>query len=163
MRSSASRTGSTSDSPRGGELHIPAYPDQQLVIEVVAQFLQRGAHGGLGDEYPFGGPGDVFLVEQGVQGDEQVQVEAVQLHGKVGFERAEVVFGVVRGVFHPNIRPVARRSAFYSTQLHVWGIRSSAIVSKIEHHGPSGSLVRRSPVLSGTGRILRANSSNWDD
>ncbi len=86
------------------ELHVPPDPDQQLVIEVFAQLLQGGAHGGLGDEDALGSPGDVLFVDQGVQGNEEVEVETVQLHGKIGSGGTDVVFGVARGTFRPQIR-----------------------------------------------------------
>ncbi len=80
MRSSASRTGSTSDRPRGVRLHIAAHADEQGIVEVVPQLLEGGAHGRLRHEHPLGGPGHVLLVQERVQGDEQVEVEAVELH-----------------------------------------------------------------------------------
>ena len=63
------------------QLHVPADADQQRIVEVVAQLLQRGTHGRLRHKNPLGGPGHVLLVEQRVQRDQQVEVEAVELHG----------------------------------------------------------------------------------
>ena len=65
--------------PRG-ELHVPSDPDQQLVIEVFPQLLQRSAHGGLGHEHPLRGPRHVLLVQQRIEGNQQIEVEPVQLH-----------------------------------------------------------------------------------
>ncbi|MFT7837792.1 hypothetical protein Q5530_16780 [Saccharothrix sp. BKS2] len=47
------------------------------VVEDPAQFGERGAHRGLGDEDPFDGFRDVPFDQQGVQRDEEVEVDRV--------------------------------------------------------------------------------------
>ena len=80
MRSSASRTGSTSDSPRERQLHLAAHPHQQRIVEVLAQLVQRGAHGRLRNEHAFRGARDVPLTQQCIERDEQVEIKAIELH-----------------------------------------------------------------------------------
>ena len=80
IRSSASRTGSTSDRPRGVSSMSRPDAHQQRVVEVVPQLLQGGAHRRLRHEHPLRRPRHVFLVNQRIQRDQQIQVEAVELH-----------------------------------------------------------------------------------
>jgi len=63
-----------------GERVVPTVAGEQLVAEVAAQPAERGAHGGLAQPDALPGPGDVALVEQRVQRDEQVEVDAGQVH-----------------------------------------------------------------------------------
>jgi hypothetical protein len=62
------------------EFHVAAYADQQGIIEIVAQAMQRRTHGGLRHEYLLGSAGNVLLAQQGVERDQQIQVEPVELH-----------------------------------------------------------------------------------
>jgi hypothetical protein len=62
------------------ELHVAPDADEQGVVEVVAQLLQGSAHGGLGHENAFRRPRHVLFVNQRIEGDEQVEVEPVELH-----------------------------------------------------------------------------------
>src|SRR4029079_14978962 len=61
--------------------HLPADRHQQLVAEVVAQPRERTAHRRLAQIQPVPGPGHVPLGQQRIEGDEQVEVEEVQVHG----------------------------------------------------------------------------------
>ncbi len=63
------------------QLHVTTHPHQQLVVEVFPQLLQGSTHRRLRDKDPLGGAGNVLLVEQRVQGDQQVEVEPIELHG----------------------------------------------------------------------------------
>jgi hypothetical protein len=47
---------------------------------VAAQAGERGAGGGLAEADPVARAGDVALLEQGVEGDQEVEVEARQVH-----------------------------------------------------------------------------------
>jgi len=47
---------------------------QQLVVKQITQLGERRAHRGLPDLQPLGGAGDVTLAQQGVEGEEHVQV-----------------------------------------------------------------------------------------
>ena len=64
------------------EFHVAADADQQRVIEMVAQTMQRGTHGRLRHEYLLGGTGNVLLAQQGVERNQQIQVETVELHAR---------------------------------------------------------------------------------
>ena len=66
-----------------GQLVPGAAPDQQLVTEVAAQPGQRGAHRRLAEADPLPRPRDVALSEQRAQRDDQVHVEAGQVHGVI--------------------------------------------------------------------------------
>ena len=57
-----------------------AGPDEEVVAEVAAQAGERGAGGGLAEADPVARAGDVALLEQGVEGDQEVEVEARQVH-----------------------------------------------------------------------------------
>ena len=59
--------------------HAPPDGDQQFVLEMAAQARQRAAHCRLTEIEPVAG-GDVALVQQGVEGDQQVQIEEMQVH-----------------------------------------------------------------------------------
>ena len=82
MRSSASRTGSTSDSPRGVSSISRPDAHQQGIVEVFAQLVERRAHRRLRNEHTFGGARDVLLAQQRVECDQQVEVEAIELHAR---------------------------------------------------------------------------------
>jgi hypothetical protein len=61
--------------------HQPApRGNEKGIAEVRAQASQRVAHRGLGEADGLGGPGDVLLGEQGVQGDEEVRVDRGEVH-----------------------------------------------------------------------------------
>ena len=62
------------------ELHFATHAHQQRIVEVFAQLVERGAHRGLRDEHTFGGARDVLLAQQGVECNQQVEIEAVELH-----------------------------------------------------------------------------------
>ena len=57
-----------------------ALANEQRVVEQLPQPGQRAAHAGLAEPYPGGGAGDVPLGEQGVKRNEQVEVDASQVH-----------------------------------------------------------------------------------
>jgi len=64
-----------------------AWPrQQQRIIEQVAQARQLHADRGLGQMQAFGRAGDVLLFQQGLQGYQQVEVDATQgiVHGNAG-------------------------------------------------------------------------------
>ena len=63
---------------QGGQLEAAAHPDQQLVVEVLAQPGQRAAHRRLAHRHPLAGVGEVALLEEGVQGQQQVGVDLAQ-------------------------------------------------------------------------------------
>ena len=58
-----------------------AHGNQQLVLEVVAQPPQRQAGRGLAQEKPLGGLAHAARGQQGVEDNQQVQVELVKAHG----------------------------------------------------------------------------------
>jgi hypothetical protein len=64
--------------PHRGELVDPPVPDQQRVAEEPPQPGQRGTHRGLADADRLGGPGDVPLLQQRIQRDDEVQVHPPQ-------------------------------------------------------------------------------------
>src|SRR4051794_18955672 len=51
---------------------------EQLVVEVPPEPAQSRGHRRLTESEAAGGPGDVLLLQEGVQGDQQVQVEVAQ-------------------------------------------------------------------------------------
>jgi hypothetical protein len=55
-------------------------PDQQRVAEIVARSMQCGAHGRLRDEHLLGRTGDVLLAQQRIERDQQILIEAMELH-----------------------------------------------------------------------------------
>ena len=79
---SAASTASATDGPQllGQRCQLEAAPDadQQLVVEVLAQPGQRAAHRRLAHRHPLAGVGEVLLLEQRVQGQQQVGVDLAQ-------------------------------------------------------------------------------------
>ncbi|MNC86454.1 hypothetical protein D3C83_21200 [compost metagenome] len=60
--------------------HLASDRDEQLVVEVVAKPGQRAAHRRLAQVQPVAGARDVALREQGVESDEKIQIEEMQVH-----------------------------------------------------------------------------------
>ncbi len=70
----------------GGALrgrHTLTGADEQRIIKQRSQAAQAVAHGRLADAQSLGGTGDVPLAQQGVEMDQQVEVDLVQVHGTV--------------------------------------------------------------------------------
>ena len=65
----------------GRGLHAPPDLHQQRVAEVPAQAGERAAHRGLAEVELAAGGGDAGLGEQGVEGHQQIQVQATEMHG----------------------------------------------------------------------------------
>ncbi|EPN55670.1 hypothetical protein A245_22944 [Pseudomonas syringae pv. actinidiae ICMP 19096] len=63
----------------GGGLHAMANPDEQRVIEQVAQAVQGGADRGLAEEQLFRCAGHVTFLHQGLKDDHQIDVGLAQL------------------------------------------------------------------------------------
>jgi len=80
ISSSASRTGSTSDWPRGERFHVAADPHQQWIVEIIPQAVQRRAHRRCDTKDLLRRPCDVPFTQQGVERDQQVQIETMELH-----------------------------------------------------------------------------------
>ena len=76
--STASATTGRSSLGERRQLEAAADPHQQLVVEVLAQPGQRAAHRRLAHRHPLAGVGEVPLLEQGVQGEQQVGVDLAQ-------------------------------------------------------------------------------------
>ena len=67
----------------GRGLHLAPDLHQQFVLEVGAQSAQHAAGGRLGHVQALGGTGDVLLLEQHIERDQQVQVQMIETHGQV--------------------------------------------------------------------------------
>ena len=78
--STASSTAGLSRSAIGESSNPRPDPDEQLVVEVLAQPGQRPAHRRLAHRHPLTGVGEVALLEQRVEGVQQVR-RATALHG----------------------------------------------------------------------------------
>ena len=76
--STASATGGWSPSASGVSSKPRPDADQQLVVEVLAQPGQRAAHRRLAHRHPLAGVGEVALLEQRVQREQQVGVDLAQ-------------------------------------------------------------------------------------
>ena len=76
--STASATIGRIPSARGVSSKPRPDPDQQLVVEVLAQPGQRPAHRRLAHRHPLAGVGEVPLLEKGVEGQQQVGVDLAQ-------------------------------------------------------------------------------------
>ncbi len=68
------------DLSEGGEFIVPAHPREQVVVEVAAQPGQGGAHGGLAEPDALSGAGDVALLQERTQCDDEVEVQTGQVH-----------------------------------------------------------------------------------
>jgi hypothetical protein len=64
----------------GGRLHAGARAHEERIVEVPPQPRERIAHRGLGDRQPVGRPGQVPLGVDGIEHDEQVQVDLREFH-----------------------------------------------------------------------------------
>jgi len=64
----------------GGRQHALAGRQEDVVVEVGPQAPERGARRRLGQIKPRGRPGNAPLGEERVQGDEKIQVEALEAH-----------------------------------------------------------------------------------
>jgi hypothetical protein len=73
----ARRTGSASCRARG-RLHPAVDPDEQRIVEQIAQPAQRLAQGRLAQADAGTGTGYVAFGDQGVESDKQVEVDGVQ-------------------------------------------------------------------------------------
>ncbi len=70
----------------GGTLrrrHTLTGANQERIIKQFSQAAQAVAHGWLADTQSLGGAGNVPLAQQGVEMDQQVEVDLVQVHGTV--------------------------------------------------------------------------------
>ena len=63
----------------GRRSHPVRRPGQELVVEQAAQAGEARAHRRLADPDPRGGPRDAALVEQRVEGDQQIQVDPAEI------------------------------------------------------------------------------------
>ena len=63
----------------GGRLHAPVAPHEQRVVEQAAQPVERLAHGGLAEPVARGGAGNVALRHEGVEYDQEVEVDRSQI------------------------------------------------------------------------------------
>lgn len=66
--------------PESGEFVLSADAGEQLVVEVAAQPGQGRAHRGLAEPDALPGPGDVAFLQQGAQGQDEIEIEARQMH-----------------------------------------------------------------------------------
>jgi hypothetical protein len=73
------------------EFHVAADTHQQWIVEIVPQSMQRGAHRRLRNEYFLGRPGDVFFTQQGVERDQQIEIETMELHARHWLERSVIL------------------------------------------------------------------------
>ncbi|GHB24495.1 hypothetical protein GCM10010392_61020 [Streptomyces clavifer] len=64
----------------GGEFVVSADTGEQIVAEVAAQPGEGSAHRGLTEPDALPGARDVALLQQGTQSDDEVEVEAGQIH-----------------------------------------------------------------------------------
>ena len=76
--STASATAGRSSLAERGQLEAAAAADEQLVVEVLAQPGQRAAHRRLAHRHPLAGVGEVALLQQRVQREQQVGVDLAQ-------------------------------------------------------------------------------------
>ena len=65
----------------GRGLHPAIAAGEQRVAKEVTQAGQGFAHGWLGDVQPLRGPRNAALLQQGLQGNQQVQVDFVEIEG----------------------------------------------------------------------------------
>ena len=79
MSESALRIGPARSSARGGRLHPAVAAFEQRVVEQVAQPVERLAHRRLADPVVPGGAGDVPFGHQGVEHDQEIEIDAAQI------------------------------------------------------------------------------------
>src|SRR5690606_20626780 len=77
------------DLPEGGEFVVAADTGQQVVVEVPAQAGECRTHRRLAEADALSGAGDVALFEESAQGDDEVEVQATEIHGD--FSRCSVM------------------------------------------------------------------------
>ncbi len=65
----------------GGEFVVAADAGQQVVVEVTAQAGERRTHRRLAEADALPGTGHVALLQEGAQGDDEVEVQATEIHG----------------------------------------------------------------------------------
>ena len=63
----------------GGEDHAASAADQERVVEELAEATKGVAHCGLSDAGTLSGFGDASLAGQGVEGDQEIEVDAVEI------------------------------------------------------------------------------------
>ena len=63
----------------GREHHAASAANQERVVEELAEATEGVAHRGLSDARALGGLGDAALARQGVEGDQEVEVDAVEV------------------------------------------------------------------------------------
>jgi hypothetical protein len=62
------------------EREFAADSNQKRIVKQFSETRECGAHGGLAEAYALSGPADVALTEQGVQHDEQVEIDVTKIH-----------------------------------------------------------------------------------
>ena len=64
-----------------GQRHVGAAPLQQRIAKEAAQAIERVARRRLRQVQPAGRPGDAALSKQGIEDEQQVQIDGPQIHG----------------------------------------------------------------------------------
>ena len=67
----------------GRRHHVVAAPNEELIIEGVAQAYQGRAYGRLAEPDTRPGPGDAALAHQGIEDANEVEVERIDVHGRI--------------------------------------------------------------------------------
>ena len=67
----------------GGEHHAASASDQERVVEELAKATEGVAHRGLRHARTLGGFGDIAFAGQGVEGDQEIQIDAVEVVGSM--------------------------------------------------------------------------------
>ncbi len=121
----------------GGGGHVASGADQDLVAGGFADAAQRAAHRRCGDVEPGRGPGHAALLQQGVQGGEQIQIE---LHD--GNRRSEshafVVDGRGRGRPARPVTPCEGGDAGTRRRRSAPGTDASAVPARARSGGRTG-------------------------
>lgn len=110
---------------RGG-LHAASGTDEQRVVEQRAQARQRGADGRLAEEQFLCGAGHAAFVHQGLEHDQQVQIDAAQVVSVHGVPRFQGLEAATAG---------ARRQALRARRGGAWrGAGGHRITDRHSHY-----------------------------
>lgn len=84
------------------EHHAPSTPNEERVVEERTETSERVTHRGLTDARTLGGPRDTSLTDQGIESNQQVQIDAVEVRRSMN---AIHVYMATCHWIHVNARP----------------------------------------------------------